>query len=202
MAVYTSSEMADLQVATNEVRDPRPGKRERLVHAATQLIHHQGVEKTTLAEVAEAADVPLGNVYYYFKTKDALVAAVVDGHVQGVDETIELLNRHRTPKARLKALIRTLTDRRDLIAEFGCPHGTLCSELEKQGADHDVRRLMTRPMGWLEEQFRALGRDDAHELAIKLLVSYQGTAILTHTLRDAALLADAGKQLERWVDSL
>jgi TetR/AcrR family transcriptional regulator, transcriptional repressor for nem operon len=30
----------------------------------------KGVERTTLADVAQAADVPVGNVYYYFKTKD------------------------------------------------------------------------------------------------------------------------------------
>ena len=114
----------------------RPGKRERLVHAASELVHHQGVEKTTLAEIAEAADVPLGNVYYYFKTKDALIDAVVDAQVQGIEATIASLARHRTPKGRLKALIRVLADQGDVIASYGCPHGTLCSELEKQQDDH------------------------------------------------------------------
>jgi TetR/AcrR family transcriptional repressor of nem operon len=194
--------MTDSEVVAAEARGPRSGKRDRLIEAATDLIHRQGVEKTTLADIAEAADVPLGNVYYYFKSKDALVRAVVDTHVQGTDDTIDLLNRHRTPKARLKALVRLLADRGNLIAQFGCPHGTLCSELEKSNTDHDVGRLMTRPMAWLEEQFRALGRKDAHELAISLLVNYQGTAVLTHALRDPTLLADAGKRLERWIDSL
>ena len=54
-----------------------PGKRERLVAAARQLLYEHGVEKTTLADIAAAADVPVGNVYYYFKTKDAMV---VRGH--------------------------------------------------------------------------------------------------------------------------
>jgi hypothetical protein len=56
----------------------REGKRERLVAAAKQMLHEHGVERTTLADIAAAADVPLGNVYNYFKTKDALVAAVID----------------------------------------------------------------------------------------------------------------------------
>ena len=59
-----------------------PGKRERLVESARALIHEQGVHPTTLAEVAKRADVPAGNVYYYFKTKDELVAAVLDGYAQ------------------------------------------------------------------------------------------------------------------------
>ena len=52
------------------VRDAAAGKRERLVAAACLVLHEQGVERTTLADIAQAADVPVGNVYYYFKTKD------------------------------------------------------------------------------------------------------------------------------------
>ena len=39
-----------------------PGKRQRLIAAANQLLYQQGVEKTTLADIAQAADVPAGNV--------------------------------------------------------------------------------------------------------------------------------------------
>ncbi|HTW20763.1 MAG TPA: TetR/AcrR family transcriptional regulator [Mycobacteriales bacterium] len=181
---------------------PVPGKRERLVHAATELVHRQGVEKTTLADIAEVADVPLGNIYYYFKTKDALVAAVVEAHVRGVLDTIESLGQHRTPKARLKALTRTLAARADLIAKYGCPHGTLCSELDKSEQNHDVARLMNLPLAWLEDQFRTLGHRDARQLALTFLASYQGTAVLTHTTRDPSVLTAEGRRLERWIDSL
>ncbi|MBO0730160.1 MAG: helix-turn-helix transcriptional regulator, partial [Acidimicrobiaceae bacterium] len=58
---------------TDSATRPKAGKRERLVAAARDVCHRQGVEKTTLADIAEAADVPVGNVYYYFKTKDDLV---------------------------------------------------------------------------------------------------------------------------------
>src|ERR1700730_11196813 len=105
--------------------EARPGKRERLVSAASDLLYRQGVENTTLADIAHAADVPLGNVYYYFKTKDEIVTAVIEAHVRDVEEMLASLERrHRTPKSRLKALIRDLTDQRDLIAQYGCPHGT------------------------------------------------------------------------------
>ena len=42
-------------------------KRVRLVDAAKALIHKQGFNLSTLADIAQEADVPLGNVYYYFK---------------------------------------------------------------------------------------------------------------------------------------
>ncbi len=184
------------------VVDAALGKRERLVEAATELFHRQGVEKTTLSHIAQAADVPLGNVYYYFKTKEALLDAVVEAHVKGVEDTIESLSHHRTPKARLKALTRLLAGRADLIADYGCPHGTLCSELEKDKADHDVGRLIGLPLAWLEDQFRSMGRRDARHLALSFLASYQGTAVLTHATRDPALLTAEGRRLERWIDSL
>ena len=68
---------------TNSVSDgttgPVGGKRERLVGAACDLVYRLGAERTTLADIARAADVPLGNVYYYFRTKDDIFArAVVD----------------------------------------------------------------------------------------------------------------------------
>jgi TetR/AcrR family transcriptional regulator, transcriptional repressor for nem operon len=56
------------------------GKRERLVGGARELLHQQGVERTTLAQIAHTADVPPGNVYYYFKTKDELVEAAIAAH--------------------------------------------------------------------------------------------------------------------------
>ena len=182
-----------------------PGKRERLVGAAADLLYRQGVEKTTLADIAQAADVPLGNVYYYFKTKDAIVDAVVEAHVQGLEETLSYLDRrYRSPKGRLKGLTRTLADQHDVIAQFGCPHGTLCSELEKRSSDddHAATRLLEIPIAWAEEQFRAMGRPDSRELAVEFIASYHGTAVLTQALRQPELLSRQGRRLERWIDSL
>lgn len=45
-------------------------KRVLLLEAAKTLIHKQGYNLTTPADIAKAANVPLGNVYYYFKTKE------------------------------------------------------------------------------------------------------------------------------------
>jgi AcrR family transcriptional regulator len=183
----------------------RPNKRARLVSAATDLFYRQGVEKTTLADIAEAAEVPLGNIYYYFRTKDAIVDAVVEAHVQGLEETLATLDRrYRTPKGRLKGLFGTLEDRYDVIAEFGCPHGTLCSELEKRTGhdDHAVTRLLEIPLAWAEKQFRAMGRDDARDLALEFIASYQGATVLTQALRQPSLLSKESRRLQRWIDSL
>jgi AcrR family transcriptional regulator len=183
----------------------RPGKRERLVAAAAQLLHQQGIEKTTLAEIAKRADVPAGNVYYYFKTKDEVVAAVIEAHAELIRTTLASIDsRHRSAKARLKAFVNELAGQSAVVARYGCPIGSLCSELDKRVGwrDFPVAQLMRLPVEWAEEQFRSLGRSDARDLALDLLASYEGSALLANTMRDPDLLSAAARRLDRWIDSL
>jgi AcrR family transcriptional regulator len=196
--------MTDTQLEMKAPGGRAAGKRERLIDAARQVIHRQGVEATTLADIASTADVPLGNVYYYFKTKDDLVAAVIDAHADAVRATLAEVDRGRSPKARLKAFIRMLGGQAELSALHGCPQGTLCSELDKRG---DALRgsaavLMALPIDWVEQQFRELGRRDARELAVAVIAAYQGASLLANTFGDPKLMTTEARRLERWIDSL
>jgi AcrR family transcriptional regulator len=188
---------------TNSVA-AKADKRERLVESATALFHEQGVHRTTLAEVAERAQVPLGNVYYYFKTKDELIGAVLAGYQAQAGALIESFERGRTPQARLKALIRNWSDMRDAVVDHGCPMGTLCAELDKLegGLDREAAAVMARIIDWSEDQFRLLGRRDARDLAVALFAGIQGGALLANTFRDPTLLTRETRHLERWIDSL
>jgi TetR/AcrR family transcriptional repressor of nem operon len=201
------SEVTDFTEAATQKRGDRSrdaGKRERLIVAAREVLHSQGVETTTLADIAEAADVPVGNVYYYFKTKDELIAAAIGAHVELMSDAFEQLDGHRTPRSRLRAYIRLLTEQRELVASSGCPQGSLCSELDKRsdGLAGECAQMMAIPIDWAERQFREMGRRDARELAVALVASYQGIALLTNTFRDPELMVREGKRLERWIDSL
>jgi TetR/AcrR family transcriptional regulator, transcriptional repressor for nem operon len=183
----------------------RPAKRERLIAAATQLLHEQGIERTTLADIAKAADVPAGNVYYYFKTKDEVIAAVIEAHVQQVRTTLAAIDaHHRSPKSRLKAFVREFTAQSEIVAQHGCPLGSLCSEVGKRvnRPSFAAAELMRLPIEWAEAQFRSLGRRDAHDLATDLLAAYEGSALLANTMDDPSILVGAGRRLNRWIDTL
>jgi TetR/AcrR family transcriptional regulator, transcriptional repressor for nem operon len=185
--------------------DRRLGKRDRLIAAAVQLLHQHGIERTTLADIAQAAGVPVGNVYYYFKTKDEIIAAVIEAHAQQIRATLAALDaRYRSPKGRLKALMRELARQSEVVAQFGCPFGSLCSELDKREADAGLPtgQLMRLPITWAEEQFRSLGRADAHDLALDLMAAYEGSALLANTLRDPDVLSGSARRLDRWIDTL
>jgi AcrR family transcriptional regulator len=198
--------MADLgTIEAGEAVEQTPGKRDRLIAAACELLHRQGIETTTLADIAQLADVPLGNVYYYFKTKDEIIDAVVQTHLHTVRTTLASIEaKHRTPKSRLKALVKVLAGERDLIAEYGCPQGSLCSEMNKRGSgsDHFAADLIRVPLRWVEDQFRQMGRRDAYELAVTLIATYQGTALLSNTLSDPTLMTRESRRLGQWIDSL
>jgi TetR/AcrR family transcriptional regulator, transcriptional repressor for nem operon len=183
----------------------RPGKRERLIAAALQLLHEQGIERTTLADIAKAADVPAGNVYYYFKTKDEVIGAVIDARVQQIKTTLAAIEaRHRSPKSRLKAFVREFTAQSELVARFGCPLGSLCSELDKRVTEPGLPAadLMRLPIEWAEQQFRSLGRPDARDCAFDLLAAYEGSALLANTMRDPKVLSGAARRIDRWIDTL
>jgi len=180
-------------------------KRERLTNAAVQLLHEQGIERTTLADIATLADVPPGNVYYYFKTKDDVIAAVIEAHAAQIRATLASLDaRHRSPKGRLRAFVRELAARSETVAEHGCPLGSLCSELDKRVTPSSlpVGELMRLPIEWAETQFNAMGRRDAHDLALDLIAAYEGSALLANTMRDPNVLAGAARRIAGWIDSL
>ena len=183
----------------------RPGKRERLVAAAMQLVYEQGIERTTLADIAKAADVPAGNVYYYFKTKDEVIAAVIDAHAQQVRATLAAIEAaHRSPRSRLKALVQEFTAQGEMVAEYGCPLGSLCSELDKRvrNSGPPGAELMRLPIEWAEDQFRSLGRPDARDLAFDLLAAYEGSALLAATMHDPSVLSRAARRISHWIDTL
>ena len=186
------------------VQDAPAGKRERLVAAACEVLYEQGVERTTLADIAQAADVPVGNVYYYFKTKDQLVEAAIKAHGEHLKTALATLDRRRTPAGRLKGVIRELTSQGELVARYGCPFGSLACELDKRttGLDRTAAEMLGILTGWVEQQFRSMGRRDARDLAVALVASYQGIALLTNTFRDPELMVREGHRLERWIESL
>ena len=169
----------------------RPAKRDRLVDAASQLFYEQGVERTTIADIAAAADVPSGNVYYYFKMKDDIVDAVASMRIGGIEATYAALaEQYDTPADRLKALFKSLSGQAEAIAQRGCPIGSLCTELSKRvtGAESNSGKLMQALIDGAEQQFQEMGRSDAHELAIELITTYQGTAVLAHATASPELL--------------
>jgi TetR/AcrR family transcriptional regulator, transcriptional repressor for nem operon len=184
---------------------PQPDKRTRLVETATQLAYARGFRETSLADIAEAARVPVGNVYYYFKTKDELAQAVVERRLEEFRAARAEWDRWSSPKQRLLAFVDSVHANREQLARGGCQFGSLCSELHKEGGALAKKsaRLFTEPIGWLEEQFRAAGHDrDARELAMHLFSAFQGMAAVAHGANDPEVVVLETRRLKNWINTL
>lgn len=171
-------------------------KRARLIEAAKVLIHQQGFNLTTLADIAQEADVPLGNVYYYFKTKEAIGEAVIERRSAEQAEYLARLDEIANPIERLEALLTFSDEEKDLTARYGCSVGGLCQELGKQGGSlaDQAAKLLHDMLTWAEKQYKQLNAGErAHPLAVNFIANIQGMHLLTHTFKDPKL---ASNQIE------
>ncbi|MDV6373256.1 TetR/AcrR family transcriptional regulator [Deinococcus arenicola] len=179
-------------------------KRQRLIDAAKTMFYTRGVEPSSLGEIARAAEVPPGNVYYHFKTKDALIEAVIASHGQDILEGLARLNAQADPRARLLAFVRGGLAHGEQLARYGCPYGTLCAELEKTPGSVADSATVLFPLylHWLERQFAGLGQADAADLALDTLAAVQGAYVITHSTRSPQYLERQVARLEGWIQGL
>lgn len=180
-------------------------KREKLIAAAKVLIHQQGFNLTTLADIAQEADVPLGNVYYYFKTKDAIGEAVIERRSAEITEYLNQLAQNPDPRARLISLLNFDLEEMELTARYGCSIGGLCQELGKQGGPlaDQAAKLLHDLLNWSESQFRSLGfGEKSNDLALYLMSAIQGMYLLTHTFKDPKVASRQAKMIQEWLEKL
>jgi AcrR family transcriptional regulator len=177
----------------------------KLIEAAVEVTYRHGFGEASLADIAKEARVPLGNIYYYFKTKDEIGEAIIDRRVSRFRKLLMQLDKADSPKERLCAFVQIKIKNRHGLARNGCPVGTLCSELQKHGGAvaEKSRVLFVEALVWMESQFKALGRGaDARELAVHLLAATQGASVLAHTFHDPSIVAMEAVRLKQWIRAL
>jgi AcrR family transcriptional regulator len=179
--------------------------RTRLLQAAEKVTHQYGFDSASLSDIAKQAKVPLGNVYYHFKTKDQIADAIVELRVSRFRRLLAELDQVGSPKERLCGFVQIKINNCEALARNGCPVGTLCSELQKHGGAvaRKSRVLFAEALGWMEEQFQALGKGaDSRGLAVHLLSATQGVSLLAHTLRDPGMITNEAARLKEWIRAL
>jgi TetR/AcrR family transcriptional regulator, transcriptional repressor for nem operon len=185
--------------------ETRHGKRSRLVDTANRLVHEQGFNRTTLADIAKEANVALGNVYYYFKTKEEIGHAVIDQRASFYAAQMEAWNALPDPRKRIQAFIQMVIDAREMLAHSGCPIGSLCQELHKAGGPlaDKAASMFTAVLAWLEGQFRLLGKGkEAPDLALHLLSALEGATLLAHSFNSPEPIQRETDRLKAWIKTL
>ncbi len=178
--------------------------RDQIVEAADRLFYQHGFEHTSFADIAEVVNISRGNFYYHFKTKDEILDAVISARLAKTHMMLERWEAEgETPEARIRSFINILIANRSKIKRFGCPVGTLTSELAKlnHGAQSEANKLFALFRTWLCRQFTQLGRtSDADALAMHLLARSQGVATLANAFQSEKFVKQEVKQMCDWLD--
>ena len=179
--------------------------RDHIVEAADRLFYRQGYEHTSFSDIADVVQISRGNFYYHFKSKDEILDAVITVRLAKTRKMLEQWEiEGRQPEDRIRRFIHILIANRADIKRYGCPLGTLCSELAKldHASQAEANKLFTLFRTWLRRQFTLLGRKaDADALAMHLLARSQGVATLANAFHDEKFIKQEVKQLCDWLDS-
>jgi TetR/AcrR family transcriptional repressor of nem operon len=179
-------------------------KRERLIESACKLFHEAGFKDTSIAEIAEDSGVPLGNIYYYFKTKEDLAAAVIEQRAETIKGEVTKWEENPDPKARLTSLLNMQESMKDKIAKYGCPVGSMCQELDKdrQPISDKADGMVNWQLKWISDQFRIMGQTEADTLGIQLTSSIHGCSVLANALNDPKIIELEMARLKSWIAEL
>ena len=179
--------------------------REQIVAAADQLFYRQGYEHTSFANIAEAVRISRGNFYYHFKSKDEILDAVIEARLAATRRMLEQWEiEGEGPADRIRSFIHILIANRADIKRYGCPVGTLCTELAKLGhaSQGEAKELFTLFRTWLRRQFALLGgEDEADARAMHLLARSQGVATLASAFHDEAFIRQEVEKMYDWLSS-
>lgn len=183
--------------------------RQRIIEAADQLFYQRGYNQTSFSDISDATGLPRGNFYYYFKTKEDILDAVVTSRVQFYSDKLQLCDQAATdPQQRLLQFVRMPLQNQEQVLNFGCPIGSLSAELGKSPQDEAVRVHITAVfdllLQWCVKQWRALGiaNPRAQQLAMDLLARMQGMVLLASIYHDADYLQRASADIENWLNQI
>ena len=185
---------------------PATDKRERLVTAAVERFHIQGYAGTSLANVAKAAGLSAGNVFYYFRTKEDLARAVIDAWRRRVAEHLSTLADEADGWRRLERFIEQADVGRGSYVGLGCPLAGLARDLRRESdvLRAEIARVYAVQHEWLRAQFVDVGftPEDAEAHARFLMASYNGAILLAYAQEDDALITSGVSSLRSWLREL
>lgn len=177
--------------------------RDQIVDAADQLFYRHGYEHTSFSDIAGVVRISRGNFYHHFKTKDEILDAVIDARLANTRKMLEQWEREAgSPEERIRCFIHILIANRTKIKRYGCPVGTLCTELAKlnHASRTEANKLFTLFRHWLRRQFEAFGRAaDADDLAMHLLARSQGVATLAHAFHNETFIRREVEEMCAWL---
>lgn len=81
-----------------------------IIRAAIKVFARRGYDGTRIAEIAKVSGLPKPNIYYYFKSKEAIYDAIIKDLLTAWDTALEELDASRDPAEAIAGYIRAKLD--------------------------------------------------------------------------------------------
>lgn len=180
--------------------------KQQIIESTDDLLYHKGFNLMSFSDIAEASGVPRGNINYHFKTKNDILAAVIEYRIEQMNQMLDTWNDEiKSPLERLKRYSNIPAVELNNVVRYGCPMGSLNTELGKsQGMLQSISRGQYDAfLAWIKKQFKQLvPEQNANHLAMHLLVMTQGLAVMSQSYEDRSLVRREIKIIEAWLDAL
>lgn len=86
-------------------------KRQKIIEAGSRLVVQKGIEKTSLADIAEEAGISKGSLYYYYASKNELIFDITEAHINQISENLFTIIEESKGKANWEELLKILFER-------------------------------------------------------------------------------------------
>jgi AcrR family transcriptional regulator len=163
---------------TNPRRRPRQARAqatvEAIIKATARVLVDEGYDRASTNRIAQAAGVSIGSLYQYFPSKEALVAALVESHVERMRDALSVSLSAASP-AELAGRARTLV--LGMLSAYRVDpqlHHVLCQEVPKIGELQKVYGFEQHLAEVCRQQLFAAGNGIRHtdvDRAVFLLVN-------------------------------
>jgi AcrR family transcriptional regulator len=166
---------------------PREQRVDELVAAATELFLGRGYAKTRMTDIAKAVGVANAALYWYFPTKDVLLAEV---WTRALDREIERLSSTAAETDPFDILLKGLADLRPYRQLHMTMH-ELLPESEVVAAAHDQLIAWVRDLVYQGLAFHGYddsGEDDIAELVVVLFEGLNVPGIRARTASEIVRL--------------
>lgn len=168
-------------------------KRERLVNAAASLFWTRGYSATSLAVIAKESGVPLGNIYYYFRTKADFALAVAALFQNATHDALASIEaQHTLIEEQLSAFFELLAGSAQERKELGCPIARHICDVRHDApeASLNASQVFHTMEAWIFDRLIASGVEEnkATRFSKDVLIRWQGSIILAQAKRDVSLI--------------
>lgn len=185
-------------------RAHRSDTKNRIIESATTLMHERGYESVGVAEICQRAGVNKGSFYHFFRTKENLGLAVIEGYWAEHRAVFEDLRQTNEPLTELRRFFSTMAEHHRLEKAAngfirGCLLGNLSLELAPQApvVQQHLGRIFDEQVAVFAELIdRAikngdLPQQDAQQTAENAIAFLEGVVLISKVRNEPEVISAA-----------